>query len=145
MIDVLLLLCVQIAVGAFDNLWHHEISEGLTRRPSARHELALHATREAIYAVLFIGIAWFRWNGVWRSALAALLLVEIGGPFADFVVEDRTRRLPPLERIIHALLAINFGAILALWAPVLIDWAEQPTGFTEVTYGRHRAISWFLT
>ena len=114
-------LMVQIAMGAFDNLWHHEWRLRLPARPSARRELALHATREAIYAVVFAGIAWARWEGAWAFVLAGLLAVEIAVTLWDFVVEDRMRKLPPLERVTHTLLAINLGVLLALWAPEIAD------------------------
>ena len=39
-----------------------------------------------------------------------------------------SRKLPASERINHTLLAINYGAILVLLLPVLIDSAMQPTG-----------------
>src|SRR5690348_15887836 len=99
MMPVLALLCAQVLLGGFDNLWHHELTERLPSRPAARRELILHAIREAIYAVLFIGIAWFRWEGRWAAVLALLLVVEIGTTIGDFIIEDRTRRLPRLERI----------------------------------------------
>ena len=37
----------------------------------------------------------------------------------DFVEEDVSRKLPASERVNHTLLAINYGAILALLVPVL--------------------------
>jgi uncharacterized protein len=120
---VLAMLTIQCVLGAFDNLWHHEITEKLPQRPSARGELALHAIREFLYAVIFIGIAWWRWTGVWSLVLAAILAVEICVTLSDFVIEDRTRRLPWFERVLHTVLAINFGAILAVWAPEMRRWA----------------------
>ncbi len=53
----------------------------------------------------------------------------------DFVEEDLSRKLPPSERINHTLLAINYGAILVLLLPVLIDWAMQPFGVSVVYQG----------
>src|SRR3954467_4053957 len=53
----------------------------------------------------------------------------------DFVEEDLSRKLPPSERVNHTLLAINYGAILVLLLPVLIDWATQPLGVTVVYQG----------
>src|SRR5688572_29563405 len=109
---VFALLFSQVLLGGFDSLWHHEITEKLPSRRSARHELALHAAREAIYAVVFFGLAWYAWQGAWAWVLAALLLTEVAITIADFLVEDRTRKLPPLERVVHTLLAINFGVVL---------------------------------
>ena len=50
---VLPLLTIQIALGAFDNLWHHEITERLPAKRAARAELTTHALRELCYALLF--------------------------------------------------------------------------------------------
>ena len=36
-----ILIAVQIAMGAFDTFYHHEITERLAWRPSQRHELQL--------------------------------------------------------------------------------------------------------
>jgi uncharacterized protein (TIGR01777 family) len=142
MTTVLMMLTVQALLGAFDNLWHHEITEDLGHRPGARGELALHAARELLYAVLFAGIAWWRWDGAWTYVLVGLLCVEIAVTLWDFVIEDRTRRLPASERVLHAVLALNFGAILAVWAPVLRLWAAAPTGLSPADYG---VWSWLMT
>ena len=142
MTPVLILILVQAALGATDNLVHHELEAALPSRPGARTELALHAAREAIYAVLFVGLAWLEWRGLWAAALAALLVAEIVITLKDFVVEDATRRLPPFERVLHAILAIGYGAILAMLAPTLIGWAELPSGFALADHG---LISWLMT
>ncbi len=139
---VLTLLAVQGLVGAFDNLWHHEITERLPARPSARKELALHTVRELLYAVIFTAVAWATWHGALAWLLAGLLAVEVAVTLWDFLVEDRTRCLPRLERVLHTLLALNYGAVLAYFAPVLVDWAGRPTGVTPADYGW---LSWLLT
>jgi hypothetical protein len=76
-ITLLTLLTIQSLLGAFDNLWHHELSEDLRHRPEARTELALHTGRELLYAVIFAGIAWYRWQGSWALVFVALLGIEI--------------------------------------------------------------------
>jgi len=58
------------------------------------------------------------------------------------VIEDRTRRLPRLERILHTLLAINVGAILAAWAPELLYWGRRADRFAPIDYG---LWSWLLS
>ena len=40
------LVAVQIALGGFDTLFHHEFTERLAWRASQRHELQLHAVRK---------------------------------------------------------------------------------------------------
>jgi hypothetical protein len=137
-----LLLGVQIALGALDNFWHHEIREALPGKREARVEVALHAGRELCYALLFAALAWWEWRGAWAFALLGLLAVEIVVTLVDFVVEDATRRLPKAERILHTVLAINFGALLAVFAPTLLAWARLPTGVVHVDHGLG---SWLLT
>lgn len=136
------LLVAQIVLGGLDNLMHHELTEKLPSRVSARAELALHGAREMIYAVLFATLAWAAPHGAWAWTLLALLAAEIAITLADFIEEDRTRTLPPFERVLHTILALNFGAILALGAPAWGSWAAAPTGFG---FESHGLISWFLT
>jgi uncharacterized protein (TIGR01777 family) len=142
MLPVLSLILVQAALGATDNLVHHELEAALPSRPGARLELTLHASREAIYAMLFAGLAWMEWRGLWAIALGALLVIEVAITLKDFLVEDRTRRLPPLERVLHTVLAIGYGAILAMLAPILTSWAAEPTGFALVSHGW---FSWVMS
>lgn len=139
---IFLLLSVQAVMGAFDNLWHHELEARLPQRTSARYELALHAAREAIYGIVFFGLAWFEWRGAFAALLAALLVVELGITLADFLEEDRTRRLPPFERVLHTLLTISYGLFLGLVAPVLWGWLQQPTAMALAPHGW---VSWLFT
>ncbi len=139
---VIMLLAAQGLIGAFDNLWHHELTERLSAKPGARREVALHAVREALYAVIFLSLAWFAWQGVWTYVLAAIFMVEIVITLWDFVVEDQSRKLPRFERILHTVLAMNFGAIVILFLPVLADWAATPTAFAPRDYGWW---SWLFT
>jgi uncharacterized protein (TIGR01777 family) len=132
---VLLLFGVQAVLGALDNLWHHELSEGLPGKRAARVETALHSARELLYAAFFFGIAWRQWHGAWAWAVAALLVLEIIVTLTDFVVEDSTRRLPKSERVLHTILAVNLGAALALFAPQLWAWLLQPTALVAIHYG----------
>lgn len=136
------LITVQALLGAFDNLWHHEITERLPARRAAQSELTLHAAREGLYAFLFFALAWFEWRGAWVLLLVAVIAAEIAVTLADFVVEDRTRRLPRLERVVHTILAINFGAILAALVPVFLVWWREPSAVLSVDYGW---VSWLFT
>ncbi|CAN7326835.1 TIGR01777 family oxidoreductase [Acidovorax sp. LjRoot117] len=139
---IFLLLSIQAALGAFDNLWHHELQARLPHRTSARYELSLHAAREAIYGVVFVGLAWFEWRGAFAAVLAGLLLIEVGITLADFLEEDRTRRLPPFERVLHTVLTISYGLFLGLIAPVLWAWVQQPTAMALAPHGW---VSWLFT
>jgi len=130
------LLTIQTLLGLIDTAWNHEITEKLPGRRTARHEQALHAAREFIYAFLFVALAWHEWHGAWAWLIAAALLVEVGVTIVDFVVEDRTRRLPAFERVLHTVLTLLFGVTLMAIAPVLFGWARQPTDLVAVDYGR---------
>ncbi len=132
---ILGLLLIQCVLGAYDSLWHHEFTQALPARRSARRELLLHGARELIYAAIFAALAWRELHGLWAFALAVLLGLEILITLADFLEEDRTRRLPRMERVLHTVLALNYGAWLALFAPVLYHWAASPTQLVPVDHG----------
>lgn len=135
------LITVQALLGGIDNLWHHEITERLPARRAAAGELSLHALRELLYAFIFLGLAWFRWQGYWAFVIAAVLSLEIVVTLADFVVEDKTRRLPAFERILHTVLAINYGAVLAALVPILISWSRLTSGVRPTSH----PFSWPFT
>lgn len=129
------LIMIQIAMGAFDTLYHHEFTERLAWRPSQGHELKLHAVRNFLYAFIFIVLGCFEVYGLLAYILIAILAIEVVITLMDFVEEDLSRRLPATERINHTLLALNYGAILVLALPVLLAWAQKETGFVSVHYG----------
>jgi len=136
------LITIQAVLGALDNFWHHEITERLPAKRAAATELSLHAAREFLYAFVFFALAWREWRGSWALLIAAILMTEIIITLADFVVEDRTRRLPAFERVLHTVLALNYGVTLAVLAPILIGWWHMPTQLVSVEYG---AFSGLLT
>jgi uncharacterized protein (TIGR01777 family) len=117
------LIAIQIVMGVFDTFYHHEFTERLAWRPSQRYELTLHSVRNMLYALLFLILGWLEVHGIWAMLIIAVLAAEIVITLMDFVEEDLSRKLPPSERINHTLLAINYGAILALLLPVLLHWA----------------------
>ncbi len=129
------LVALQIAMGGFDTLFHHELTERLAWRPAQKGELRLHGVRNLIYAGLFLLIGTAEPRGLLALALLAFLAVEVVITLADFVEEDRTRRLPASERITHTLLALNYGAILMLLVPVLLDRASSPTALVPASHG----------
>jgi uncharacterized protein YbjT (DUF2867 family) len=130
-----ILVALQIAMGAFDTLFHHELTERLAWRPSQKGELRLHGVRNLIYAGLFLLIGTAEPRGLLAIALLVFLAIEVIITLVDFVEEDRTRRLPASERITHTLLALNYGAILMLLVPVLLDWAASPTAVVAASHG----------
>jgi len=120
-------MAAQGLLGAFDTVYHHELTEALPNRSTARTELAIHATRAAIYGVLFVGLSNWQWHGMFAVALIAFFAVEIVLTLWDFVIEDQTRLLPATERVTHTVLAINGGAFIVLLALNVPAWLEQPT------------------
>ncbi|MBR1270210.1 TIGR01777 family oxidoreductase [Bradyrhizobium sp. AUGA SZCCT0222] len=129
------LIAIQIVMGVFDTFYHHELTERLAWRPSQRYELQLHGVRNMMYAFLFLVLGWLEVYGIFAMAIIAVLVAEVIITLLDFVEEDMSRKLPASERINHTLLAINYGAILVLLLPVLIDWAMQPTGVKSAYTG----------
>ncbi|MGR4862368.1 TIGR01777 family oxidoreductase [Caulobacter sp. LARHSG274] len=129
------LLFVQVAVGAFDTVYHHEFTERLAWRPAQARELRLHGVRNLVYAVIFVALGWSRPQGAAAIALIALMVGELAVTLWDFVEEDRTRKLPASERIVHTLLTLNYGVVLALLVPQLLKWATLPTKITPAYNG----------
>jgi uncharacterized protein len=135
------LLVLQGVMGALDTIVNHELIEALPRRAEARGELALHSAREAVYAALFLGLGWFAWLGAAAFLIVILLIAEIVISVNDELIENRIRVLPQNERALHIFLTLNFGALLALLAPVLADWMANPTAL-EPSYSGW--MSWAL-
>lgn len=150
MIKALWLLAAQGMLGAFDTLYYHEWR---ARLPSlgraARAELALHAARDFIYAVVFATLPRVEWRGAWALAFAALLVAEIVITLKDFVVEDRVRRslggVYPGERVTHALMGILYGAVLAQLVPILLSWSREPTSLAARAEPVPQTLSLMLT
>ena len=134
-----ILIVLQVAMGLFDIVYHHEMTERLAWRPSQHRELILHGMRNLIYAVLFVVLGLFEPRGTWAALIIALMGAEVLVTLVDFVEEDMSRKLPASERVTHTLLAINYGALLALLVPVLGVWMALPTSFVPVHYG---VVSW---
>lgn len=134
LLDIALaLLIIQGAIGAFDVLYNHEWDARLPSQPGAKLELQIHAVRSILYALVFAGIAWFNWLGWLAWAFLALLAVEIALTLWDFVVEDRTRHLSPIERVVHTVLAMNGGAYVALLAVVMLSSWMQASASLQFT------------
>jgi uncharacterized protein len=129
------LIAAQVALGAFDTLFHHELTERLAWRPSQRRELKLHGVRNLFYAALFLTFGFAEVHGALAALVMAVLAAELVITLWDFVEEDLSRKLPASERITHTLLALNYGAILVLLLPVLGAWFGEDTGLVPANYG----------
>ena len=141
-ITMMSLLTLQILFGALDNILHHEITERLPSKPSARKELALHSAREAIYGCLFLIFAWIEPHGIFAAAVLLLLTAEIVVTISDFLEEDRSRVLPPFERLLHTILALFYGGFLLAVVPWLFDLSLTPNAIKMQDHG---LFSWFLS
>ena len=129
------LLLLQIALGGFDTLYHHELTQRLAWKPGQATELRLHGVRNLIYGLLFLGLGWTEPHGIAAVVLIAALAIETGITLWDFVEEDRVRALPASERVTHTLLTLNYGVLLALLLPVLLGWAVLPAAILVQGHG----------
>jgi hypothetical protein len=139
---LLAVLLVQGVMGGVDTLLNHELIARLPQHPEARTEIGLHVIREAIWASLFAGLAWFAWHGAAAWAIALVVAAEIVITAWDEFVENRTRVLPQNERVLHVFLTLNLGLIIALLVPILLAWGSQPTALVSQGYG---VLSWILS
>lgn len=135
MLTALYLLLAQGALGAFDTLYYHEYKLRLPAQPHAANELRLHAFRDFVYALLFGTIGWLEWQGIFSYVFLGLLLTEIAITLMDFVEEDRIRKLPAGERVMHALMGILYGLFLACLLPTVWRWMHGSTGLIRISYG----------
>ena len=129
------LLLAQASLGAFDTLYYHEYKLQLARGEHTGVELRLHATRDFAYAVIIGSLGFVTWNGFCAWLLFSLLLGEICITLWDFVEEDKIRRLPPGERVMHAIMGIVYGAFLAFLLPQVFAWSKLETGFGPSYHG----------
>lgn len=142
MTTILALLMVNALLGAWDTLWYHEYRARLTANlASTRPELQLHVTRDAVYVGLYGFLALYRPEGLVVSLVLVALAAEMVITLCDFVIEDRDRHaiggMAAGERVLHSLMAIVYGAMLARLIPVLVTDAGSPTGIA-----RHDAPLW---
>lgn len=146
LVVALVLLAVNGVIGAVDTLWYHEWKGRLpVAGGGVRAELALHAGRDAVYAVVYGTLPWLAWQGWWAGLLAALLLVELVITFCDFAVEARVRVVGAGERILHTAMGIVYGAAMAALVPVLVERAGEPASMAVRHDGTALPLRWALT
>lgn len=138
---LLTIFAVHGLLGAYDTIYHHEISERLAWRPTAAKELKLHGVRNLFYAIVFLSLGWIAWQGIFAWVFAFMLVVEATITLMDFVEEDRSRKLSATERVTHTVLTLNYGVILTLFAPILWQWSHAPNGFSIMNFG---LLSWIM-
>ncbi len=64
-----------------------------------------------------------------------MLFAEIIITLSDFVEEDKVRKLPAGERLMHSIMGIVYGAFLAMLVPEMIKWQKLPAGFGPAYHG----------
>ena len=136
------ILMVQACLGAFDTLYYHEYKLKLPSSHGSATELLMHALRDFLYAVIIGSLAWFTWQGPLAYVLLICLAAEIVITLLDFVEEDRVRRLPPGERVMHSIMGIVYGAFLAFLLPQVWIWRLEPAGLGAAYHG---FPGWVLT
>lgn len=129
-------------LGFLDIVVNHELLAKLPKRGDAAPEEAMHAAREAIFALLFASLAWYEWHGAWAWLIAALLLAEVIVSCRDVIVEGDTRILPVSERVLHLLLFVSLGVLITLVGYALLWWRAADTALVRIDYGW---ASWVLT
>lgn len=142
MTTVLSLLMVNAVLGAWDTLWYHEYRARLTAKLfSTRPELRLHVARDVVYVGLYGFFAMHRPAGLVVLVVIVAIAMEVAITLCDFVVEDRDRHIiggmAAGERVLHSLMAIVYGAMLAHLVPELLAGAGEATGAS-----RHDAPIW---
>ena len=139
----LLVLVLHGALGGFDTLYCHEWQARLPGQPWAVTELRVHSIRSFLYAVIFIGLAWFEWHGAFAWLLLAIFAIEYVVTLIDSLVEDRTRRLSRAERLVHMILGATTGAYIALVA--LHASTEWIGASTKLQLTNHGVVSLILS
>lgn len=126
-------------LGALDIVVFHMGKHRLRSRPESRAELVTHFLRGPTYAFLFLSVPNFRLEGAWFVALLAVLAFDVAISIADFWLEPASRAsaggLPRGEYVLHVLLAMLFGAVVATVlreAPAAI---AAPTSAVWITDG----------
>lgn len=112
-----ILLFLLGVLGATDILLYHSISHGIRHHVDSRAELFTHFLRGPTYATLFLLVPNFEFRGWCVIGLLALYLFDVGISLADFWLESRSRQafggLPRGEYVLHVVLAMLFGALVA--------------------------------
>lgn len=111
------LLLAMGVLGALDIWLFHTLRHGLRHRAESRAELVTHFLRGPTYATLFVLVPNTRLEGAWFFALLGLLACDLAISIADFWLEPASRAsvggLPRGEYVLHVVLAMLFGALVA--------------------------------
>jgi hypothetical protein len=127
------LLAILAFLGAFDTIYYHEWQAKLPALGvKAKSELRLHALRDFVYAALFATLPWIAWQGRYVILLCGLFICEIVLTLWDFVVEYWVRKqlggLYQGESVMHGVMGIVYGAMIANMLPTMKLWWHESSG-----------------
>ena len=118
-------------LGATDIALYHSVAHGIRSHADSVGELVTHSLRGPTYAALFLLIPNFELHGLFAWALMALFVFDVGISIWDFSLEQASRRflggLPSGEYVLHMLMAIIFGALVASILCLKHNWFNAPT------------------
>ncbi len=104
-------------LGATDIALFHSTAHGLRSHPDSKQELVTHALRGPTYAALFLLVPNFAMHGACFWVLMGIFAFDLLISVWDFSLEGESRRflggLPAGEYVLHILLAMCFGALVA--------------------------------
>jgi hypothetical protein len=125
------LLCLLGVLGGADIAIFHSVAHGIRSHPDSTMELATHSMRGPIYAALFLLLPNFALLGTFAWILPALFLLDVAVSVWDFWLEQESRRflggLPAGEYVLHMLMAMVFGSMVATSLPVIVHSTHEPT------------------
>jgi len=122
-------------LGAADIMIFHSVAHGIRSHPNSARELVTHSLRGPTYAALFVLIPNFSMQGLVAWGLLALFIFDVGISIWDFFLEQNSRRLlgglPSGEYVLHMLMAMVFGGLVASVLYCASDWFN---GATRLVY-----------
>jgi hypothetical protein len=125
-----LLLAIGI-LGAADIALFHTVANGIRAHADSRWELYVHSLRGPTYGSLFLLIPNVQMHGAWFWALLALFALDVAISLWDFALEKASRAtfggLPTGEYILHIVIAMFFGGLVAVVSLQCGAWANLPT------------------
>lgn len=128
------ILFVLGCLGATDILLYHSVAHGIRSHQDSRLELWIHSLRGPIYAVLFFLIPNFSLHGGFFWGLIGLFAFDVCVSLGDFIIERGSREffggLPTGEYVLHIILAMLFGGLVASVFFSAGSWAALPTRLT---------------
>ena len=125
------LLFILGCLGATDIAVYHSFAHGIRSNPDSRSELIVHSLRGPTYALLFLLIPNIALHGIYFWCLIGLFVIDVAISIIDFALERESRRflggLPSGEYVLHIIIAMFFGALVAAVCFGVGVWRDLPT------------------